>query len=84
MPQLNISVPPALKDWIDLRLAEGRFSSASDLVRDLLRRDQERANETAWVQAMIDEGLASETIGQDPRTVIDDIIAEGRARREAA
>jgi antitoxin ParD1/3/4 len=84
MAQLNISVPDALKGWIDTRLAQGGFSSPSDYVRDLVRRDQERADETAWVQAMIDEGMASETLGQDPRDVIDEIIAQGRAQREAA
>jgi antitoxin ParD1/3/4 len=84
MAQLNISVPDALKGWIDKRLAQGRFSSPSDYVRDLVRRDQERANETAWVQAMIDEGMASETLNQDPRDVIDEIIAQGRVRRETA
>ena len=82
--QLNISVPDALKNWIDTRLAQGRFSSPSDYVRDLVRRDQERADEIAWVQAMIDEGMASETLGQDPRDVIDEILAQGRAQREAA
>ena len=84
MPQLNISVPDGLKQWIDQRLAEGRFSSPSDYVRDLLRRDQERADELAWVQAMIDEGMASETLGQDPRAAIDEIVAAGRKHREAA
>lgn len=84
MAQLNISVPDALKNWIDTRLAQGRFSSPSDYVRDLVRRDQERADEIAWVQAMIDEGMASETLGQDPRDVIDEILAQGRAQREAA
>lgn len=84
MAQLNISVPDALKGWIDSRLAEGRFSSPSDYLRDLVRRDQERASETAWVQAMIDEGLASETLDEDPRDVIDHILAEGRTPRAAA
>ena len=84
MAQLNISVPEALKSWIDTRLAEGRFSSPSDYVRDLVRRDQERADETAWVQTMIDEGMASATLEQDPRDVIDQIIAQGRLQREAA
>lgn len=84
MAQLNISVPDALKGWIDTRLAQGRFSSPSDYVCDLVRRDQESASETAWVQAMIDEGLASETLGQDPRDVIDGIIADGRTSRAAA
>lgn len=78
MAQLNISVPEALKGWIDARVAQGRFSSPSDYVRDLVRRDQERADDTAWVQAMVDEGLASETLGQDPRSVIDAILAEGQ------
>lgn len=78
MAQLNISVPEALKGWIDARVAQGRFSSPSDYVRDLVRRDQERADETAWVQAMVDEGLASEPLGQDPRSVIDAILAEGQ------
>lgn len=78
MARLNISVPEALKGWIDSRVAQGRFSSPSDYVRDLVRRDLERADDAAWVQAMIDEGLASETLDQDPRTAIDTIIAEGR------
>lgn len=78
MAQLNISVPDGLKSWIDTRIAQGRFSSPSDYVRDLVRRDQERADDTAWVQSMVDEGLASETLAEDPRSVIDAILAEGR------
>ena len=84
MPQLNISVPEGLKQWADKRVAGGRYASTSDYVRDLVRRDQERADETAWVQAMIDEGLASATVGQDPRDVIDSIVGEGRKPRAAA
>ena len=84
MAQINISIPDALKGWIDTRMAQGRFSSPSDYVRDLVRRDQERADETAWVQAMIDEGLASERLGQDPRDVIDDMNVEGKRQSVAS
>lgn len=84
MAQFNVSVPDGLKGWIDHKLAEGRYSSVSDYLRDLVRRDQERSDETVWVQAMIDEGLASETLSQDPRAVIDDIVAAGRKQRAAA
>jgi antitoxin ParD1/3/4 len=83
MPQINISVPPALKDWIDKRMSDGRYTSPSDYVRDLVRRDQERADDVAWVQGMIDEGLASATLDQDPRVAIDEIIAQGLTRRAA-
>lgn len=84
MPQMNVSLPDGLKDWVEQRLSEGRFASASDYVRDLIRRDQDRADDAAWVKAMLDEGLASETLEQDAFEVIDEIIAEQRERREAA
>lgn len=82
MSQLNVSIPPALRSWIDHRLAEGRYSSASDLVRDLLRRDQESAaDETEWLRALIAEGLSSGISEEKPETIIDNIIAKRRARR---
>ncbi len=80
--QLNVSIPPALKAWIDSRVAEGRYSSASDYVRDLVRRDQDAAeDETAWLRGLIDEGLASGVSDEKPETVIDNIIARRSARR---
>lgn len=77
MSQLNVSIPPALRSWVDHRVAEGRYSSASDLVRDLLRRDQEAAaGETEWLRGLIAEGLASGVVEKDAKEVLRDIIAE--------
>lgn len=82
MSQLNVSIPPALRKWIDFRLAEGRYSSASDLVRDLLRRDQESAtDEIEWLRGLIAEGLASGVSDEKPDTIIENIIARRQARR---
>lgn len=82
MSQLNVSIPPALRSWVDHRVAEGRYSSASDLVRDLLRRDQEAAEgDTEWVRAMLAEGLASGISPEKPETIIENIIARRKARR---
>lgn len=82
MSQLNVTLPPALRSWVDHRVAEGRYSSASDLVRDLLRRDQEAAESDAeWVKAMVAEGLASGISPEKPETIIENIIAKRRARR---
>ena len=80
MAQMNISVPEGLKKWADQRVAEGRYSSTSDLVRDLMRRRQEEEAELASLQAAIDKGRAS---GIDPRPateVLRDIMAKNRAR----
>lgn len=82
MSQLNVSIPPALRSWVDHRVAEGRYSSASDLVRDLLRRDQEAAeSDTEWVRAMLAEGVASGISPEKPETIIENIIARRKVRR---
>ncbi len=81
MTQLNVSVPPQLKNWVDTRVAEGRYSSASDYVRDLLRRDQDAAmDETIWLKGLIDEGLASGMLNQRPEDVLREIMAEYPAK----
>ena len=82
MSQLNVSIPPALKSWIDHRIAEGRYSSASDYVRDLVRRDQEaEPDDVEWVRGLIAEGDASGIIDKDAREVLRDIMAELPAHR---
>jgi antitoxin ParD1/3/4 len=82
MAQLNVSLPPALKSWIDHRVAEGRYSSASDYVRDLVRRDQEsEPDDIAWVKARLAEGMASGVIDKDAKAVLRDIMAEYPADR---
>jgi antitoxin ParD1/3/4 len=76
MAQLNVSIPPALKSWIDARVAEGRHSSASDYIRDLVRRDQDNApDETAWLRSEIERGFASGMIDMEPEAIVEDIIA---------
>lgn len=59
MAQMNVSLPEGLKAWAEARVAEGRYSSTSDYVRDLMRRDQEDAEKLRALQAAIDEGFAS-------------------------
>ena len=66
MAQMNISVPEGLKQWAEQRVAEGRYSSTSDLIRDLIRSRQEEEAQLAVLQAAIDKGRAS---GEDPRPI---------------
>ncbi|HEX8480806.1 MAG TPA: type II toxin-antitoxin system ParD family antitoxin [Allosphingosinicella sp.] len=80
MAQMNVAIPDKLKGWAEQRVAEGRYSSTSDYIRDLVRRDQENEERVRRLQAAIDEGLSS---GVSTRT-IEDIIAAGRRRRAAA
>lgn len=83
MPQLNVSLPSRLKEWVDSRVAQGRYSSASDYVRDLVRRDQDAAtNETEWLRDMIAEGIASGVVEKDATEVLREIMAELPAPRD--
>ncbi|MES2270360.1 MAG: type II toxin-antitoxin system ParD family antitoxin [Pseudomonadota bacterium] len=74
---MNVSLPEALKTWAETRVAEGRYSSTSDYVRDLVRRDQEAEEKLQRLRVMIEEGLAS----PETDATIDSIIADSRARR---
>ena len=76
MAQMNVSLPDPLKDWCEAQVRKGRYSTTSDYVRDLIRRDQDSQNGVKALQTAIDEGLAS---GVSARS-LDDIMADARAR----
>ena len=84
---MNVSIPDRLKSWAERRVAEGRYSSTSDYVRDLIRRDEEaeaiKAREIARLRAAWDEGLASGD-PVDGNFDADEIVARNAARLEAA
>ncbi len=80
MAQMNVSVPDPMKDWCEAQVRQGRYSTTSDYVRDLIRRDQDSQAGVKALQAAIDEGLAS---GASPRS-IDQILTEARTRAEAS
>ncbi|MEE9434976.1 MAG: type II toxin-antitoxin system ParD family antitoxin [Sphingorhabdus sp.] len=60
MATMNVSLPDPMKKWVEARAGSGIYSNASDYVRDLIRRDQERAIKIATFQSLVDEGRVSE------------------------
>lgn len=79
MATMNVSLPDAMKSWVEAQAASGRYGNASDYVRALIRRDQDRSAAITELQALIDEGIAS---GISTKTVAE-IIAEARATADA-
>lgn len=76
MANLNVSMPPALEQWVNSRLAQGHYVDAADYVRDLVRRDQEAAEYgRQWVRAKIEEGFASGVVEAEPDDVLREIMA---------
>lgn len=59
MATMNVSLPSAMKDWVEAQTETGRYANASDYVRDLIRKDQERNDKIAAMQRFVDDGLKS-------------------------
>ncbi|MEL7272909.1 MAG: type II toxin-antitoxin system ParD family antitoxin [Pseudomonadota bacterium] len=78
LDSMNVSLPREMKGWVEKQAKSGRYSNSSDYVRDLIRRDQERALKIANMQRLVDEGFTS---GVSTRS-LEDIRAEGK--KEAA
>ncbi|MBB5685321.1 ribbon-helix-helix domain-containing protein [Sphingobium boeckii] len=76
MAQMNISIPEGLKAWAEQRVAEGRYASTSDYVRDLIRRDEADA-----INALRDvrQNYRVESLSETERAWIDEAIEEGLA-----
>jgi len=81
MQSMNISLPEPLKDFVDQQIAAGRYSSASEYVRELIREDEKRKAEERLEQLLL-EGLQGE---ETPLTREDwaSIRGEARARISA-
>ena len=76
MATMNVSLPDPMKEWVEAQAQAGRFSNASDYVRDLIRRDQERADKMRDLQRLISEGVES---GRSPLKM-DDLLKIARAK----
>lgn len=75
---MNISLPENLKDYVDDQVRSGRFGTASEYVRQLIREDEKRKAEED-LQALLLEGLKGKE-GQLTREDWSAIRKEAHAR----
>jgi len=52
---MNVSLPDALKSFVDEQVTSGGYSTSSEYVRELIRKDQDRQR----LRAMLLAGAAS-------------------------
>lgn len=79
MATMNISLPDQMKAWVEAQSADGRYANSSDYVRDLIRREQIKAEKIANMERLIEEAYAS---GVSEMTM-DEIFAEARTEAVA-
>ena len=58
MQSINISLPEPLKQFVDAQISQGRYSSTSEYMRELIRADEKRKAEEL-LEAKLLEGLSS-------------------------
>lgn len=80
MATMNVSLPHALKAVVDERVASGEYASASDYVRDLIRKDAEAKRKWAEFDRLIQEGLDSPISEKSLDEIFDEAHAEAVRR----
>ena len=78
MATMNVSLPDQMKVWVEDQSQLGRYSNASDYIRDLIRRDQERNDKIGHMQMLVTEALES---GVSHKSM-DDILNKARTMSE--
>ena len=84
MQSMNISLPDPLKQFVDGQISTGRYSSASEYVRELIRADEKRKAEEQ-LEAKLLEGLngtESELTPADWRAIRKEALAKLEARKK--
>ncbi|WP_338849213.1 type II toxin-antitoxin system ParD family antitoxin [Massilia sp. W12] len=51
MQSMNISLPEGLKQFVDGQIAQGRYSTASEYVRDVIRNDEKKRKAEEQLEA---------------------------------
>ena len=70
MATMNISLPDQMKSWVEECVQSGRYSNASDYVRDLIRRDHIKLEQLR--QALIEGEKSGPSTGLDIEAFIAD------------
>jgi antitoxin ParD1/3/4 len=84
----SYSIGKHFEEFIASLIESGRYSTASEIIRDGLRmieeREQDREAKLKWLRAAIQEGLDSGPAEEfDPKTLAEEVKARGRQRLAA-
>lgn len=84
MDSMNISLPEPLKQFVDGQIASGRYSSASEYVRELIRDDEKRKAQER-LEALLLKGLEGQEVpfsDDDWVAIRKEAVAQVQARKK--
>ena len=77
MSTMNISLPDSLKAFVDEQVEQRGFGTSSEYVRELIRREQDRAG----LRAVLMKGATSPIVGEFDAAYFDHLRQRSHARR---
>jgi antitoxin ParD1/3/4 len=78
MATMNISLPDQMKAFVEAQAEGGKYANSSDYVRDLIRREQIKAEKITAMQVLLDEGEASGYVEMTLDEIFDTVVAKAR------
>jgi len=78
---MNISLPASLKQWIEEQVSVRGYSTASEYVRDVLRREQARAQIDARLSEAVESGESTPMTQKNWRKIRAEGIKLARGRQ---
>jgi antitoxin ParD1/3/4 len=80
MSTMTVSLPKALKEFVDRKVAETNYGTASEYVRELIRRDPDRSR----LRDMMLQGARASVSGEADAEYFAALRADIRKRAKAA
>lgn len=84
MATMTISVPDPMKDWIDTRIRQGDYASASDYVSDLVRRDRADREPSELTLSALQRLVADARAGGTSEDTVADVLADAKQAARTA
>lgn len=75
----TITLTDKQEEWVKAQIAAGDYTNESEYVRDLIRRDQERAEKLLRLKQAIREGLDSGVSNKTVPQIMEEVEARLRA-----
>ena len=77
---MNVSLPESLKEFVDRQVANAHYGTASEYIRELIRRDQDRAR----LRDLLLQGARAPAVGAADSEYFEKLRADIRARANSA
>ena len=75
MVKKSITVTDQQNEWIQSQLSVGKYASDSELLRDLIRREQARADELSTIRQALLVGEQSGLSKRKPADIMAEVLA---------